>query len=418
MQDQSSCPRIELLPLKAALPADQSSELTVLARIHPAQLAQTSAPRPPLNLSLVIDRSGSMAGQPLQMARQAAQVGIRLLEPQDRVSVVIFDDGIETLIPSQRVTDKERLCQEVERITAGGSTALYGGWLEGAMQVAEHQDKRALNRVLLLSDGQANVGKRSVGEIVPDVRGLTARQVGTSTVGLGRDYDEDLLRGMAEAGDGNFEHIEHASQLPGFFEVEFNGMSRTTGHTVSLGIEPNPGLGSLRQEIVNDLRLNGLGRSMLPNLIAERPVEVVFTVQVPAQTEKREQGVLRLRLAWTDRDGVRHKQRVQLDLPVLPASQFEALAENADVRIALEAQLNAKAKRDAVRLLDRGDIAGSRRTLQQRQVAYSAAPMIPAPLRESELSELSELIDGVQEDQQIARKRAMSQSFNRSRSKS
>ncbi|WP_135229990.1 vWA domain-containing protein [Deinococcus fonticola] len=418
MQDQPLLPRIELLPLKAALPAGQDSELTVLARLSPAQPVDTSGPRPPLNLALVIDRSGSMSGHPLAMARQAAQAGIRLLEPHDRVSVVIFDDEVETLIPSQQVTDPEKLCCEIERITSGGSTALHAGWLDGAMQVAQFTDQRALNRVLLLSDGQANQGKRHISEIVPDVRGLTARQVSTSTMGLGRHYDEDLLRGMAEAGDGNFEHIEHASQLPGFFETEFHGMSRTTGHTVSLGIEPNPEVGSLRTEILNDLQMNDLRRAQLPNLIAGRPLEVVFTLQVPAQAEQAEQGVLRVRLAWTGRDGIRRKQRAQLNMPVLPGEQFDALTENADVRVALEVQLNAKAKRDAVHLMDRGDYAGSQRVLRNRQDVYAAhAPMAPAPVREQELAEMSELIDGLMEDRQLTRKRAASQNYNRSRSK-
>lgn len=418
MQDQPLQPRIELLTLKAALPAGKDHELTVLARIHPAQPVEVSGPRPPLNLSLVIDRSGSMSGHPLEMARQAAQAGIRLLEPHDRVSVVIFDDEVETLIPSQQVTDKEKLCREIERITSGGSTALHAGWLDGATQVAQHPDERALNRVLLLSDGQANVGKIRVNEIVPDVRGLTARQVSTSTMGLGRDYDEDLLRGMAEAGDGNFEHIEHASQLPGFFESEFHGMSRTIGHTVSLGIEPNPELGSLRQEIINDLQVNSLRRAQLPNLIAGRPVQVVFTVQIPSREEQTDLGVLRVRLAWTGRDGIRRKQRAQLNLPVLPEARCNELIENNDVRVALEMQLNAKAKRDAVARMDAGDFAGAQRDLVRRYREFDAGDYeIPAFLRNQEADELSELAHGVMEDRQLTRKRANSQNFNRSRSK-
>lgn len=418
MQDQSLLPRIELLPLKAALPAEKDSELTVLARIHPAQPEKSTGPRPPLNLSLVIDRSGSMSGHPLDMARQAAQAGIRLLEPYDRVSVVIFDDEVETLIPSQLVTEKEKLCREIERITSGGSTALHAGWLDGAMQVAQHPDERALNRVLLLSDGQANVGKQRLSEIIPDVRGLTARQVSTSTMGLGRNYDEDLLRGMAEAGDGNFEHIEQASQLPGFFESEFHGMSRITGHTVSLGIEPNPELGSLRQEVMNDLQANNLGRVMLPNLIAGRPVEVVFTMQVPAHSESADLGILRLRLAWTGRDGIRRKQRTQLNLSVMPKTEWDTLPEQAEVRVALEMQLNAKAKRDAVARMDAGDYVGAQRDLMRRYREFEESDYdIPAFLRNQETAELSELAHGVIEDRQLTRKRATSQAFNRSRSK-
>ena len=154
-------PQIELLPLKAGLPAGQASELTVLARITPADVPQQTEARPPLNLALVIDRSGSMSGHPLAMARKAAQIGIHKLEAQDRVSVVTFDNEVEVLIPSQLVKDKGALCRVIEGITEGGSTALHAGWLDGAMQVAQQLNPQALNRVLLLSDGQANCGKSS-----------------------------------------------------------------------------------------------------------------------------------------------------------------------------------------------------------------------------------------------------------------
>jgi len=81
--------------------------------------------------------------------------------------------------------------------------------------------------VLLLSDGQANHGERRPQIIAEHVRGLTGHGVSTSTVGLGRSYNEDLMRAMADAGDGNFEHIEDPAQLPAFFESELQGFSRT-----------------------------------------------------------------------------------------------------------------------------------------------------------------------------------------------
>ncbi|MBB5235584.1 vWA domain-containing protein [Deinococcus budaensis] len=411
-------PRIELLPLKAALPAGQATELTMLARIHPAALPAQRGPRPPLNLSLVIDRSGSMSGHPLAMARQAAQVGLRKLEAQDRVSIVIFDDEVELLVPSQSAENREELCRLVEGITEGGSTALYAGWLDGAMQVAQQLDPQALNRVLLLSDGHANVGKRRVREIVPDVTGLTGRGVSTSTIGLGTGYDEDLLRGMAVAGDGNFEHIEDPEQLPRFFDAEFSGLARTTGHTVSLGIEPNPALGSLRQEVLNDLQRNDLGRYQLPNLIAGQPLEVVLTLHVPAQPEQADLGVTRVRLAWTGRDGIRRKVRAQLNLPVLAPEAYARVPENAQVALALELQRNARAKRDAVSCLDMGDVQGAQLLLRSRREAFGiVAAFAPPAVRQQELGELADLERNAARDVNLARKRATSQNFDRSRSK-
>ena len=408
--------RIELLPLKAALPAGQDSELTILARIHPASTAQTSGPRPPLNLALVIDRSGSMSGQPLHMARQAAQVAIRQLQAQDRVSVVTFDSTVDTLIPSQPVTNPDALCREIERITEGGMTALHAGWLDGATQVAQHLNVRALNRVLLLSDGQANKGITDARQIARQVAGLRERDVSTSTIGLGVDYDEDLLRGMADAGDGNYEHIEDAEQLPSYFKAELGGLSRTSGHTVSLGVEPNPELGSLRQHVLNDLRRTPTNRWQLRNLTEGQPVEVVFTLHVPAQQAQADLGVTRVRLAWTGRDGIRRTQRVQLNLPVMSTSEYAALPENQTVRVALELQLNAQAKRDAVHYLDAGNVAGAQSVLRERSEVFAAAP-VPAFLRNAERADLLDLQENAERDQRLARKRAVSQNYNQSNSK-
>lgn len=234
---------------------------------------------------------------------------------------------------------------------------------------------------------------------------------------MGQGYDEDLLRGMAEARDGNFEHIEHASQLPAFFEAEFHGMSRTTGHTVSLGIEPNPDLGSLRQEVVNDFQKNDLGRVMLRKLISGRPLEVVFTVHLPAQAAQADLVMLRLRLEWTGRDGIRRKTRTQLNLPVLPEPQFNQLAEDDAVQVALEVQLNARAKRDAIHLMDAGDYYGSQHLLQERERVFSTYEMLPDRLRKEESCNLSDLAQGVVNNAPTARKQANIQNFNRSRSK-
>ncbi|WP_051363522.1 vWA domain-containing protein [Deinococcus murrayi] len=360
-----SAPRLDLLPRRAALPAGQDSDLTVLVRILPAEVPAPQGSRPPLNLALVIDRSGSMAGLPFNMAVQAAQVGLRMLEPHDRVSVLAFAQTVKHLLPPQFATDREALCRQVEGLSVGGPTALYAGWLDGAIAVAQHLDPRAINRVLLLSDGRANVGKCSLQAILPDVAGLTQRGVTTSAIGLGPHDDEDLLGAMAAAGDGNFGHIEDPAALPSYFEAEFSGLARTAAQAVSLGAEPHPALGPLRVEVHNDLKRTPRGRLRLPNLLAGQPTEVVLSLRVPAQPLGADAGVLRVRLAWTGRDGIRRRVWTPLALPVLAPEAYASVPENAEVRLALEVQRNAQAKREAARRLDQGDLMGAQATLRE-----------------------------------------------------
>ncbi len=409
-------PRIELRPLHAALHASQPTELTVLIRVHAPTASQAQRPRPPLNLALVIDRSGSMAGHPLHMAREAAQAAVRQLHPQDRVSIVTFDDHVDVLVPSQFVTDPAGILTALAGIDSGGSTALHAGWFAGATEVATHLQPGALNRVILLTDGQANVGLQRLTDIAPQVRGLAERGVSTSAIGLGTHYDEDLLLGVANAGDGNFEHVEDPAKLPSFFEAELQGLGRTTGRTVSLGVEPNPEFGVQALGVLNDLERNAHGRWHLPNLLDGQPIDVIATLRVPALAVRGAPiGVMRARLAWSDARG-RHTLRAQLNLPVLDAAAHTALPNDPGVQEVVTALDAARLRRETIAALDRGDRQRAEVSLSQARTLVAAAPMSASSA--ADLAELDALSADLHAgDDAGLRKRALSQAYDRSRSK-
>ncbi|MGY2894398.1 vWA domain-containing protein [Deinococcus sp. UYEF24] len=415
-QPTDARPTAEFRPLKAALVAGKTQELTLLIRLHPAPAPKRSGGRLPLNLSLVLDRSGSMAGEPLETAKEAIMAALRQLRPEDRVSVVSFDDEVRVEITSVLAQDTESLIAQVGRITTGGSTALYDGWMEGATQVASHLNRQGLNRVILLSDGQANQGLTDQGEIAARVSGLSERGVSTTTLGFGAHYDENLLLAMATSGDGNFEHIEQASKLPTFFESELQGLTRTSGRTVSLGLEPNAEYRTEVLEVLNDLKVNEFGRFQLPNLVEGQPISLVVRLRVKAPSAG-PIGVTRARLAWTGLDGIRRKIRAQFDLPLVEQSVYAALQEDAEVVEATALLEMAKRQRQAVGAMDSGDRAGAMTYLYE---AESLARAVPSPSAEvgatlAESQELQRLYS--QGEDGLARKRAVSQSYNRSQSK-
>lgn len=410
-------PTLELRVLKPALIAGGAHDLTVLVRIHPAPAPVSSGRRPPLNVALVLDRSGSMSGEPLEMAKQAVVSALRQLHPHDRVSVVSFDDVVQVEVASTLAHDPQALIQRVMGIGSGGSTALHSGWLEGATQVAAHLTQGGLNRVVLLSDGQANHGLTDPRQIAEHVRGLAGRGVSTTTMGFGSHYDENLLIGMASAGEGNFEHIEHARTLPTFFESELQGLTRTSGRTVSLGLEPNPEHRAEVLDVLNDLQRNAFGRLQLPDLIEGQPVQLVARLRLNVPATAGPVGVTRVRLAWTGLDGVRRHVRAQLDLPVLERASYDALPEDPEVREAAALLDMARRQQQAVAAMDAGDRQGAATYLGEvvamAQAMPSPSPEVSATLAESH--DLQRLY--AQGEDGLARKRALSQARSRSQSK-
>lgn len=123
-------PQIELIPLRPVVSSDRPSSLDILVKIVPPAQA-IDLKRPALNIGFVIDRSGSMSGQKIESARQAACYAVQQLQMSDRVSVTIFDDQVETLVPSTPAIEKSSITRKIEGIQPRGSTALHAGWLEG-----------------------------------------------------------------------------------------------------------------------------------------------------------------------------------------------------------------------------------------------------------------------------------------------
>jgi len=363
-------PTINLIPLRAAVSSDSPTTLDVLVKIIPPA-PEVELKRPTLNIGLVIDRSGSMQGKKIEYARQAACYAVDQLLATDRVSVTIYDDLVETLVPSTPATDKISITRQIERIHARNSTDLHAGWVQGGVQVSQHLNPEHLNRVILLSDGLANQGQTNPKAIASDVQGLARRGVSTTTMGVGDDYNEDLLEAMAGSGDGNYYYIESPEQLPNIFQMELQGLMATIGRRVTLGIEPQGGVEVA--DVLNDLEVTRKGRFRLPNLVIGNPFVVVVRLKVPAIAQATD--LCYFRLAWDDPEQQeRQKIRVPLQLPVVAGADLEKFPFNPEVQQQVALMMSGRAKKEAVQKVDRGEYEVASQLLKDTREQVLKAP--------------------------------------------
>ena len=202
--------------------------------------------RPPVNLTIVMDRSGSMSGQKLEKAREAAIAALRRLGPEDIFSMVTYDDQVTTVIPAQSAANTEWIEARIRSIGSGGNTALFAGVSQGASEIRKHLDGRYVNRILLLSDGLANVGPSTPVELGRLATAFRKEGIAVTTIGVGTDYNEDLMTQMAQNSDGNTYFVESSVDLPRIFSSELGDVLSVVASKVTIEVEFPEGVRPLR----------------------------------------------------------------------------------------------------------------------------------------------------------------------------
>lgn len=365
--------------LKPLLPAS-GGETTLLVRLIavPDPTARLAAP---VDVAFVLDRSGSMSGGKLALAKEGVSLALERLRPIDRVALVIYDDEVEVVQPLTDASEAAlaRLQHALRPLDTGGSTFLSGGWLAGCHELAHapagDAERTRIRRTILLTDGQANVGMLDPQELAKHASQLRKRGIVTTTVGVGLGFDEGLLFAMAEAGGGNFFYAENALGLRNFFAQELQEMLRmaSTNTTLHLTLPHH-----VRGELVSAFPVER-DRKTLKVAIGDVPagdvIDLVFTLRgdpgVPGE-------ILPLRASchWTD-PSTDHRHRWDISPTPLERATAQEVAETqADQLVAERAALQrAAAERRAGLELDRAGRYAESRMSMERSVAYlRAAP--------------------------------------------
>ena len=331
------------------------------------QAPAATGTRAPLNISLVLDRSGSMHGEKLAAARDAAAFLIRRLAPEDTVTVVAYDGDVHTVADAH--TPRAAVAHLIQQIEPGGSTNLSGGWLRGRELVAAHSrgagEKRAMNRVLLLTDGQANIGITDPQKLTGLAATAARTGITTSTVGFGADYDEALLRAMADAGAGNTYYIERPDQAPGVFEEEIEGLLSLAAQNVAVEIRPSDAvqLTTVWHDYPSTPTPQGR-RIEIGDIYAHEPKSLIVEFFVPTLGEVADADVASLRVTadvLTADGGVTHQViTVPVRSPLSTAGHSDPVVQEELLLVKA-----ARAREESLRRREDGDVRGASDVLRE-----------------------------------------------------
>jgi Ca-activated chloride channel family protein len=343
--------------------------------------------RSPINVAIVIDRSGSMQGERLAAAKDGARAALERLSKDDIVSLVAYNHNVDVLVPAGRFQGKrDELERAIDRLRADGTTALYDGVKEGGRQLKEFLSDTKVNRVVLLSDGLANVGPSTPRELAELGRDLASKGISVSTIGLGLEYNEDLMQRLAAASDGNHVFVERPSDLAEIFDREFGDALSIAAQDITITIECRLGFKPIRilgreAEISGDritLKLN--------QLQAENERYVVVELEAPKGAALGEADVADIGVDYLDIDsGSRAKSQARAKVRITENDDEAGASVNKSVMSQVTEQVATENSEKAVEMRDKGDIVGARKVLEDnaaylnKQRGYVTSGAAPAP---------------------------------------
>ncbi len=348
------------------IPAGRAQDVFIQIDIH-GKKGKTKT-RLPLNVGLVIDRSGSMSGRKLTHAKAAARQLVSSMHDGDRIAIITYGSDVSVLVPSRRLDDSSRreILGAIERIVDRGGTYLSGGLQQATRSIASTLENQQLSRVILISDGQANEGITHKVGLSRLARQATRRGIAVTTMGVGLDFNEDVMTAIAEHGNGHYYYIKDAASLAGIFTRELSKLVATVARrpTLTITLDPNVELLALY-----GYEYQTRGRVLelrLPAVFAKQRRRVTLKLRVAAGGATK-RSLARTELAYDDVDDSRGRRL--LSLIEVSATRDEALIQRslASAVLARGQQVElAKTAQTALNDYRRGDVAAAQAQLRRQ----------------------------------------------------
>ena len=348
--------------------------------------ASEASQRTPLNICLVIDTSGSMQGEKIAKVKEAAIMITRMLSGSDLYSLVTFNDAANAIVPVAKGADLAGVEELINRIKADGNTNLHGGYQKGFEQVRDGSGFAA-SRIVLLSDGQANVGLTSINDLGKFAVSLRGHQITTTTFGVGNDFDDALMTAIAEEGGGSANYIEHPRQAAEVFREELEDLRGTTASNTRIRFLPGGSVASCT--LLNNFPEDDDGY-LVGDVYAtkERQLVLELSIKTGPETAALTLGSFEVRYTVPGK-GAAAPITVPVSLPVVSEEQFATYRNDREVTMEAALLTVGRAKREAMRLADEQRFVEAA-DLLENFVAVLAGLYLNDPELDQELDRLKE----------------------------
>ena len=326
---------------------------------------EDEADRTPVNVAIVLDKSGSMQGDKIVKAREAAVMAVERLRPNDIVSVITYDTTVNVLVPATKASDKLSIIKRIQQISAGGNTALFAGVSKGAYEVRKFLDINRVNRVILMSDGLANHGPSTPAELAELGKSLGQDGIAVTTIGLGLGYNEDLMTQLAGKSDGNHMFAENATDLAHAFDQEFGDVLSVVAQSVDVHIHCPVGIRPIRV-LGRDADIIGQHvNTSLNQLYSKQMKYVLLEVELPPGQVGQELQVAKVDISYANMDTKTRDKLQSLVSAVYSDSPDRVERElNKKVMESAVEQIAVSHNDRAVKLRDEGKVEEARQVLE------------------------------------------------------
>jgi Ca-activated chloride channel family protein len=361
------------------------------------------ARRVPVNLALVLDRSGSMRGQKLADAKRAARELVMRLGPEDRLALVHYGTDV-IAFPSTLMTEEARqqLLTSVDAIQDEGSTNISGALEAAAAELRPHVHSFRVSRIILVSDGQPTVGRVEPAEFAQLTRGYRDTGLTVSGLGVGEDFNEQLMQGIAEQGGGFYGFIDQPERLATILQRELEQAAATMARQVELRLELPP---SVREAEVLGMKARREGRWLrvpLYDLAGGQQARVVVKLTLDASDEGSPVEVLNARVAYLD---VHTEARAEAGiLLTAKVAEDEALVRahlDREVRVNAVRALGAQQMLAATEKMKEGDRQGALELLGKARQLFGSSTDFSQDV--SALSGAESVINSGQDETELRR---------------